>query len=104
VLFLGYYGSITLFPHCHIVNGVTIVHSHPYKHSADPKKSPGHQHSDDEFVLIHLISNFLATFVFINILVDILKTIGFKTIFPKREKRIAGLIWVNSAGLRAPPL
>lgn len=30
MLFLAYIGSISLFPHTHIINGTTIVHSHPF--------------------------------------------------------------------------
>lgn len=31
ILFIFYVGGITLFTHTHVVNGVIIVHSHPYK-------------------------------------------------------------------------
>lgn len=31
ILFIFYFGGITLFTHTHVVNGVIIVHSHPYK-------------------------------------------------------------------------
>ncbi len=31
VLFISYMAGITLFTHSHVVNGVTIVHSHPFK-------------------------------------------------------------------------
>ena len=34
-LFLSYYGSITFFSHYHVVNGVTIVHSHFFCGHAD---------------------------------------------------------------------
>lgn len=30
LLFIFYAGSISLFPHTHIINGTTIVHSHPF--------------------------------------------------------------------------
>jgi len=55
ILFLGYYGSITLFTHYHIVNGVTIVHSHPYKNGSGSSQS-GHQHNSNGLMLIQLIS------------------------------------------------
>ena len=32
VLFISYMAGITLFTHSHVVNGVTIVHSHPLSH------------------------------------------------------------------------
>jgi len=60
ILFLGYIGSITFFSHTHIVDGVTIVHSHPYKsHSGDVPVN--HNHSKDGFLLIHFISHFIAS-------------------------------------------
>lgn len=31
LLFLTYWGGVTLFTHSHVVNGVIIVHSHPFK-------------------------------------------------------------------------
>ncbi|MCC8034343.1 MAG: hypothetical protein LIO77_00195 [Rikenellaceae bacterium] len=41
-IFCWYMGSVTLFPHVHIVDGVVICHSHPYSGSSD---NPGHTHS-----------------------------------------------------------
>ena len=55
VLFISYMAGITLFTHSHVVNGVTIVHSHPFK-----KDSP-HSHTTVEFQLIHLL-NHVVTF------------------------------------------
>ncbi|HEY3391028.1 MAG TPA: hypothetical protein VGK38_15725 [Prolixibacteraceae bacterium] len=61
-LFLGYYGSITFFTHSHIINGVTIVHSHPF--NSDRGGSPSNsQHSDKELLVIQLLSE-LITVVF----------------------------------------
>lgn len=51
VLFVTYMASIAFFAHVHVVNGVTIVHSHPFK-----KGSP-HQHTTVELLLIHFLSN-----------------------------------------------
>jgi hypothetical protein len=51
-LFIGYYISITCFYHYHLVNGVVIMHSHPYK-NAPFNKSPfqSHQHSSEAYYL-----------------------------------------------------
>ena len=63
-LFCGYFASITFFSHTHIVDGVTIVHSHPYKsHSGNVPVN--HNHSKDGFILIHFISRFIAIALFI---------------------------------------
>ena len=62
LLFLGYYSSITQFSHCHIVNGITIVHSHPYK-SGNGSGSNGPEHTDKELKIIQLLSDFSTTAV-----------------------------------------
>jgi len=60
ILFFGYLGSVTFFSHTHIVDGVTIVHSHPFR--SQPGDVPvNHNHSKNGFILIHFISNFIAT-------------------------------------------
>lgn len=60
-LFLGYYSSITFFTHSHIINGITIVHSHPFNSdkNGDTSKVP---HNGKELVIIHLLSEFFTTF------------------------------------------
>jgi len=60
ILFLGYFGSITFFPHTHIVDGVTVVHSHPFR--SQPGNVPvNHNHSKDGFIIIQFISHFIAS-------------------------------------------
>jgi hypothetical protein len=60
LLFCGYFGSITFFPHTHIVDGITIVHSHPYKsHSGNNPIS--HNHSKNGFLLLQFVSSFITT-------------------------------------------
>ena len=54
VLFVSYLVSITFFAHIHVVNGVTIVHSHPFK------KGAAHKHSTVELLLIHFLSHLTA--------------------------------------------
>lgn len=46
-LFLSYFADITFFTHTHIINGVTIVHSHYFHGSSAKQKegAAGHQHS-----------------------------------------------------------
>ena len=53
LLFMGYYGGITLFPHVHDINGQRIVHSHPY---AGTSSHPGHQHSTQQLQLLQWLS------------------------------------------------
>lgn len=54
ILFVSYMTSITFFTHMHVVNGVTIVHSHPFK------KGSEHNHSTIELLLIHFLSHLVA--------------------------------------------
>lgn len=51
MLFLAYMGSISLFPHAHIIDGCKIVHSHPF---ADDR----HSHDGDSARTILILSTF----------------------------------------------
>ncbi|MDD4515550.1 hypothetical protein [Massilibacteroides sp.] len=53
VLFILYMGGIISFTHVHIINGVTIVHSHPYSKNADGSE---HEHTGTELQLLHQLS------------------------------------------------
>jgi hypothetical protein len=57
ILFIGYYCSITMFYHSHLVNGHVLNHSHPYKHDKN-NKSPfePHQHSSSAYNYIHQLN------------------------------------------------
>jgi hypothetical protein len=57
LLFVSYYSSITLFYHSHFVDGRQITHSHPYIPASD-NGSPSHQHTDNEFLLIQMLTHF----------------------------------------------
>lgn len=76
-LFVSYMLMISCFTHTHVVNGVTIAHSHPYAFwkkdaakklltqlddaaSSDKKDSSNHEHSEDAIVWIDLISHFVS--------------------------------------------
>lgn len=72
VLFIVYASCITFFTHTHIVNGVTIVHSHPY--ATDDKGNPNHEHTGVEIQLIHTLSVFfVAGSIILKILLDIFR-------------------------------
>lgn len=49
-LFTAYQVGITMFTHMHIVDGVKIVHSHPFTN--------GHQHTQSDYQLIAQLSFF----------------------------------------------
>ena len=66
VLFVTYYVDISFFEHTHIINGVTIVHSH--FHNSAHEKTPTGGHTTTEITLIAISSlfqsfeNFLTKF------------------------------------------
>ena len=51
-LFTAYQVSITMFTHVHYINGVLLVHSHPFDSDAQ------HSHSKTELVVIDSISDY----------------------------------------------
>ena len=54
VLFISYIGCISLFTHSHVVNGVTIVHSHPF---GKMNGGPCHHHASlSEIQLFHILT------------------------------------------------
>lgn len=49
-LFIAYYAMVAAFAHVHIVNGVMIVHSHPF--------SSPHEHSAGQAMVLHFMTTF----------------------------------------------
>ncbi len=50
LIFILYWGGVTLFTHSHVVNGVIIVHSHPFK--------AHHQHTQAEVETIFFLDHY----------------------------------------------
>jgi len=103
ILFIGYYGSITLYTHTHILNGVTIVHSHPFN-SGTQKNPIKHQHTANGFLLIQFLSHFLTTVSFLTFSIGVLKAVLRKYILQKNDENLFNRICICSNELRAPPL
>ena len=57
-IFLSYQAGSIFFNHTHIVNGLPVVHSHPYKHTGNGK--PSHEHPFSAYFLINSINNYLS--------------------------------------------
>ena len=53
LLFIAYLGGITLFTHSHVVNGVIIVHSHPFKGQ--------HEHTEVQLETIFYLASFVSS-------------------------------------------
>ncbi len=59
LLFVVYYGDSALFYHTHIINGVTIVHSH--MHNEHHHDSSDGEHSESQITLISCLNSQLQT-------------------------------------------
>lgn len=53
LLFIIYWGGVTLCAHSHVVNGVIMVHSHPFK--------ANHQHTQAEAETILFLDHYTAS-------------------------------------------
>lgn len=102
ILFLGYYGSITLFSHTHYENGKAITHSHPYKPSNDDK-SQSHQHAQHEFVLISLLTHFFTTALFIVLSITAAKITTHILVRKREEAFLCNSLYLP-CGMRGPPI
>lgn len=97
LVFIWYIGCIGLTPHTHIVDGSSIVHSHPFS-------AEGHEHGSDEETLgIQLISHFDRDLCLDGIILPMVSVLQLT-----REPAEYSMPYVPSAssspcGLRAPP-
>lgn len=57
-IFIGYIGIISLCTHVHVVDGVTIVHSHLFKNVPG---QPFHSHTHAGFQLIQAVTSYTST-------------------------------------------
>lgn len=57
LLFIGYYSSMAMYYHAHLVNGHILGHSHPYKYDKS-NKTPyeSHSHSSSAYYVIQHIN------------------------------------------------
>ena len=100
ILFVLYYADITLFQHTHIINGVTIVHSH--FHNRNHEKTPTGGHTATEvtfFADSSLFQTFGDILTFIDILLSLVFCgVVFVPIYNKYSKGFHDFFF-----LRAPP-
>lgn len=101
ILFFMYLGSIISFTHVHIINGVTIVHSHPFQKNADGTE---HEHTGTELQLLHQLSTIQQTgSCLFDYTVDSYRV--FETTLISRPVFHSHLCKLNKAvQLRAPPV
>lgn len=101
-LFIAYLGCLIAFTHVHIINGVTIVHSHPYQKNDDG--TPGKEHTYAEFQLLHQLSTVqISGAAFISVLIPAAEGSVFQILCP--PVCAAYLCAVpGKLSLRAPPV
>lgn len=103
LLFLGYYINVSLFQHTHIVNGVTVVHSHIFDFTTDTSDGHNHKHNESELRLIQLLSNFAVVLLLFTCCIRVF------SVFQKELKNFRIDIIFNKFrllyfSLRAPPI
>ena len=103
ICFLGYYGSITFFSHVHVVDGVTIVHSHPYK-SVNGNSRPYSQHSNKELQVIQLLCDFFTTGAVLLFSAILFRSLLYRIPILTTEDNKCGRADFCTYSLRAPPL
>lgn len=101
LLFVGYYVDVNFFVHAHIINGVTIVHSHVHNQHHHDSEEGGHTIS--EITLIASLTNqFLATDLYpqpdLTPFFILFQSIGAEQQSPRMALHLLSL------SLRAPPV
>ncbi|MGI5914304.1 MAG: hypothetical protein ACOX5K_06250 [Bacteroidales bacterium] len=62
ILFALFFWSITLNVHVHIVDGITVVHSHPYPYGNRDGEA-NHSHSNNSYQLLHFLAGLIYLIV-----------------------------------------
>lgn len=101
-VFLSFFVNNTFFTHYHLINGVTVVHSH--FHKQEKKGEPvSHQHSSKELIFIQYSSNPLFTFAASIYFVDVVARSVSIQKFQLRDFFQIKQNLVSHNGLRGPP-
>ena len=98
ILFLQYTAGISLFTHYHVVNGISIAHSHPYN------KTVKHTHTAVEFELIQMLNHFVSTDYILPVFTLVFIAAFTVIVSQKRILRTFTKPYHGLVGLRAPPV
>lgn len=96
ILFIGYWCCTTMFMHVHYIDGVRIVHSHPYTDTAS-----SHAHSGSQLQTISYLSALLAVVSFAGAAL-VLTSLRLHRLL-RDEHRAASVLSLHCP-LRAPPV
>lgn len=103
-IYLVYFGTISLFVHSHVYNGVVYIHSHPYHKNSSTSELPieAHHHTSSTFFTLNLVSTILCNSAkIVNTLKVTLPTFRIyyiESVFFKKTDSI-----ITQFNLRAPP-
>jgi len=103
ILFAGYFSSVTFFPHTHVVEGITIIHSHPYK-SLPGNGSSGHSHTGNAIALSLFLSCIYAISAVVLSGMTIRRETQQRFSIPESVKLTTDLLRFSSDRPRAPSL
>jgi hypothetical protein len=95
VLFISYYGSITLFWHSHHLGNTTIVHSHPFNNTQ-------HSHTAAQYDLIKVLTETAGFIGFIGLCGGGLLSsnrLSFASVLTSKALQFDSAIWYR----RGPP-
>ncbi|MEY8687285.1 hypothetical protein AB9N12_14515 [Bacteroides sp. AN502(2024)] len=98
ILFVSYLVSFTCFPHVHVVGGLTIVHSHPFK------KGVVHNHSTAELLQIHFLSHLMTDDVAVVFALSLFTPFFLSLLLGRSQYARYHSLCQGVVGLRAPPV
>lgn len=96
ILFLTYLAGISCFYHVHVVNGVTIVHSHPFGKT--------HEHSSVELQTVSLLSHVVTDGAGTVLLLPLFIPLLLCPLFVSRQTAHCCPPYHGVVALRAPPM
>jgi len=104
LLYIFFFASANLHPHVHIVDGITIVHSH-FSKDTPPFSSTKttHTHNSKEINLIHNFNNTLFFIIFLATSLGIILSKPIK-IEVERQILIPLKVYLYNSCLRGPPV
>lgn len=97
ILFIGYWCCTTLFLHEHYIDGVRIVHSHPYTGSA-----VSHSHSGSQLQVISFLSMIVALVSLSGIMTAALTWLRLHRV--QSDEQLSPIAQYSPRQLRAPPV
>ena len=101
-IFGWYYASVSLYQHTHIINGVSVSHSHPYANDNPHSPIKGHKHSSSVYFLPDHPAGSMLISAVLGIAQQNLSNCVFLPIATVSYQPTCRAI--TSHGLRAPPI